>query len=63
MLAAVYLQPSDAALLAGANVQGAPLVGTTADFVRHLGGEIALGRMFVPAIGAVAGANASDQLG
>lgn len=47
----------------GDNVQAAPLVGATEDFVRHLGGETAQGRMFVTAFEAVTGANAPDKLG
>jgi len=77
MLAAVYLQPSDMALITGAQYAeiagadgvafaapiafgdshlGAPVVGTTADFVTYLAGPLAEGRMFATAEEAVAGA-------
>ena len=77
LLAAVYLQPSDAPLLGGDvlaelqadpridllapiafgdSFQGAPVVGTTADFVTHLAGPLAAGRMFAAPDEAVAGA-------
>jgi putative ABC transport system permease protein len=76
LLAAVYLQPSDAPLLRGAllaelqadpqidllapiafgdSFQDAPIVGTTADFVTHLSGALASGRMFAASDEAVAG--------
>jgi putative ABC transport system permease protein len=79
MLAAVYLQPSDMALVSGAQYaeiaaaegvalaapiafgdshRGAPVVGTTADFVAHLAGPLAEGRVFASATEAVAGAYA-----
>lgn len=77
MLAAVYLQPSDMALLTGAqydeiataegvafaapiafgdSVAGAPVVGTTPDFVTHLAGDLSEGRVFTTEAEAVAGA-------
>ncbi|WP_126975473.1 ABC transporter permease family protein [Frigidibacter oleivorans] len=77
MLAAVYLQPSDMALLTGAqydeiataegvafaapiafgdSVDGAPVVGTTPDFVTHLAGDLAEGSIFATEAEAVAGA-------
>ncbi|MDO5620845.1 MAG: FtsX-like permease family protein [Paracoccus sp. (in: a-proteobacteria)] len=84
MLAAVYLQPSDMALISGAqydeiaktegvalaapiafgdSYQGAPVVGTTADFVTHLAGDLADGRIFQTESEAVAGAFAPVALG
>lgn len=77
LLAAVYLQPSDAPLLGGDalvdlqsdpqidllapiafgdSFDGAPVVGTTADFITHLSGALASGRMFAASDEAVAGA-------
>lgn len=48
-----------APLAFGDSWQGAPVVGTTAEFVRHLsGGPLAEGRMFETTTEAVAGANA-----
>ncbi len=84
MLAAVYLQPSDMALVTGAqyaeiagaegvafaapiafgdSYQGAPVVGTTVDFVTHLAGPLAEGRVFSAAEEAVAGAYAPVDVG
>lgn len=84
MLAAVYLQPSDMALLDGARYReiatadgvelaapiafgdshdGAPVVGTTADFVTHLAGDLADGRVFRSHDEAVAGAFAPVAMG
>ena len=84
MLAAVYLQPADLALITGAqyadiaaadgvafaapiafgdNHQGAPVVGTTADFVTHLAGPLASGRLFATETEAVAGAFAPVAVG
>ena len=84
MLAAVYLQPSDMALLDGARYReiatadgvelaapiafgdshdGAPVVGTTADFVTHLAGDLADGRVFQSHDEAVAGAFAPVAMG
>ncbi|MDO5612715.1 MAG: FtsX-like permease family protein [Paracoccus sp. (in: a-proteobacteria)] len=84
MLAAVYLQPSDMALVTGAqyneiattqgvalaapiafgdSYQGAPVVGTTAEFVTHLAGTLAQGQMFETAYQAVAGAFAPVAIG
>lgn len=84
MLAAVYLQPTDVALLTGAQYAeiaaservalaapiafgdshaGAPVVGTTADFVAHLSGGLAEGRVFATATEAVAGAFAPVTIG
>ncbi len=40
----------------GDSFEGAPVVGTTADFVTHLAGDLAAGRMFATAAEAVAGA-------
>ena len=79
MLAAVYLQPSDMALLSGTqyaeiagaegvdfaapiafgdSYQGAPVVGTTAQFVTHMAGPLAEGRLFAARDEAVVGAYA-----
>ena len=84
MLAAVYLQPSDMALVNGAqyaeiaaakgvafaapiafgdSYKGAPVVGTTIDFVTHLAGPLAEGRPFAIATEAVAGAFAPVATG
>lgn len=84
MLASVYLQPSDMALVTGSqfaeiagakgvtfaapiafgdSYQGAPVVGTTADFVTHLAGALAEGRVFSTASEAVIGAVAPVALG
>jgi putative ABC transport system permease protein len=84
MLAAVYLQPSDMALVTGAQYAeiagaegvafaapiafgdshlGAPVVGTTADFVTHLAGPLAEGRIFATSVEAVAGAYAPVAVG
>lgn len=84
LLAAVYLQPTDAPLLRGdllARLQddpqidlvapiafgdshdGAPVVGSTAQFVEHLSGPLAEGRMFAREDEAVAGALASVEVG
>lgn len=78
LLATVYLQPTDAALLDGhayqavANApgvglaaplaygdswQGAPIIGSTAQFVTHLSGALAEGRMFQTETEAIAGAS------
>ena len=83
MLAAVYLQPADMALIDGPTYEaiasaegvalaapiafgdshaGAPVVGTTAAFVEHLGG-IEEGRPFAARHEAVAGAGAPAGLG
>lgn len=77
MMAAVYLQPSDMALVTGAQYneiagtegvalaapiafgdshEGAPVIGTTAEFVTHLAGNLAEGRLFEASQEAVAGA-------
>jgi putative ABC transport system permease protein len=84
LLAAVYLQPTDAPLLRGDALarlqaderidllapiafgdshQGAPVVGTTAGFARHLSGDLAAGRMFAALDEAVAGALAPADVG
>lgn len=84
MLAAVYLQPSDMALITGAQYaqiagaegvafaapiafgdshEGAPVVGTTADFVTHLAGPLAEGAVFATPQQAVAGAYAPVEVG
>lgn len=84
MLAAVYLQASDMALVTGAQYAeisgaegvafaapiafgdsylGAPVVGTTTDFVTHLAGPLAQGRSFTTATEAVAGAFAPVAVG
>ena len=84
MLAAVYLQASDMALVTGAQYAeisgakgvafaapiafgdshlGAPVVGTTTDFVTHLAGPLAHGRNFATASEAVAGAFAPVAVG
>ena len=84
MLASVYLQPSDMALVTGAQYAeiaaaegvalaapiafgdshlGAPVVGTTADFVTHLAGPLAEGRVFATSLEAVAGAYAPVPVG
>lgn len=84
MLAAVYLQPSDMALVTGAQYAeiaaaegvafaapiafgdshlGAPVVGTTTDFVTHLAGPLAEGRPFTTPVEAVAGAFAPVAVG
>lgn len=84
MLAAVYLQPSDMALVTGAQYaqissadgvafaapiafgdshEGAPVVGTTAEFVTHLAGPLAEGVVFASQEQAVAGAYAPVAVG
>lgn len=84
MLAAVYLQPSDMALLTGAQYaeiagtegvalaapigfgdshENSPVVGTTAEFVTHLAGTLAEGRIFQTESEAVAGAFADVRMG
>lgn len=84
MFAAVYLQPSDVALLDGAQFdrianhprvrlaaplafgdswQGAPIVGSTADFVRHLSDGLSEGRLFEGEFEVVAGARVPLALG
>jgi putative ABC transport system permease protein len=84
MLAAVYLQPSDMALVTGPQYAdiaaadgvafaapiafgdsylGAPVVGTTADFVTHLAGPLVAGRTFAASAEAVAGAFAPVAVG
>ncbi len=84
MLAAVYLQPADLALVTGAQYaeiataqgvsfaapiafgdshRGAPIVGTTTDFVTHLAGPLAEGRLFATETEAVAGAFAPVAVG
>lgn len=84
MLAAVYLQPSDMALVTGLQYAeiaaaegvafaapiafgdshlGAPVVGTTTDFVTHLAGPLAEGRAFATPVEAVAGAFAPVAVG
>ncbi len=84
MLAAVYLQPTDAPLLSGAvyneiaghelvslaapiafgdSFEGAPVIGTTADFVAHLSGTLAEGAMFADAEDAVIGAKVALAVG
>ena len=84
MLASVYLQPSDMALVTGAQYAeiaaaegvelaapiafgdshlGAPVVGTTADFVAYLAGPLAEGRIFATTFEAVAGAYAPTAVG
>jgi putative ABC transport system permease protein len=83
LLAAVYLQPTDAPLLGGAalarlqgdarigllapiafgdSMDGAPVVGSTAGFVTHLG-AMAAGRVFAAEDEAVAGALSPLQVG
>ena len=83
LLAAVYLQPSDAPLLGGDvlarmqtdpriglmapiafgdSMDGAPVVGSTADFVRHMG-AMSAGRMFADHDEAVAGALSPLRVG
>lgn len=47
----------------GDSVDGAPVVGTTAEFVEHLAGDLAQGRMFADHFEAVAGAYAPVNLG
>jgi putative ABC transport system permease protein len=47
----------------GDSVNGAPVVGTTAEFVEHLAGGLAEGRMFADHFEAVAGAYAPVSLG
>lgn len=47
----------------GDSWNGAPVVGTTAEFVTHLGGELAEGRIFTSHMEAVAGAFAPVGLG
>jgi len=47
----------------GDSVDGAPVVGTTAEFVAHLAGDLAEGRMFAAHEEAVAGAYAPVRLG
>ncbi|MDO5631258.1 MAG: FtsX-like permease family protein [Paracoccus sp. (in: a-proteobacteria)] len=47
----------------GDSYQGAPVVGTTAEFVTHLAGTLAAGRMFETAHEAVAGAFAPAPIG
>lgn len=47
----------------GDSYQGAPVVGTTADFVTHLAGDLAEGRMFATSAEAVAGAFAPVAVG
>lgn len=47
----------------GDSVAGAPVVGTTAEFVEHLSGELAEGRMFADHFEAVIGAYAPVSLG
>ena len=47
----------------GDSVDGAPVVGTTAEFVTHLAGTLAEGRMFTAHAEAVAGAYAPVRLG
>jgi putative ABC transport system permease protein len=47
----------------GDSVDGAPVVGTTAEFVEHLAGDLAEGRMFAERFEAVAGAYAPVGLG
>jgi putative ABC transport system permease protein len=84
VLAAVYLQPSDMALVTGVQYAeiagaegvaftapiafgdshlGAPVVGTTADFVTHLAGPLVEGRLFTTSTEAVAGAFAPVAVG
>ncbi|ETD88179.1 ABC transporter permease [Rhodobacter capsulatus] len=84
MLAAVYLQPSDMALIDGPTFaaiadhpevtlaapigfgdswNGLPTVGTTPQFVAHLGGDLAEGGMFKTATEAVVGARVPLPLG
>ncbi|MEM9223284.1 MAG: ABC transporter permease [Pseudomonadota bacterium] len=84
MLAAVYLQPTDAPLLDGKlfneiaddervsiaaplafgdSFAGAPIVGTSPQFVAHLAGAFSQGRAFAGQYEAVAGANAPVSLG
>lgn len=84
MLAVVYLQPSDMALVTGAQYAeiaavkgvafaapiafgdsylGAPVVGTTAEFVTHLAGPLGEGRLFATASEAVVGAFAPIAVG
>ncbi len=47
----------------GDSYDGAPVVGTTADFVTHLAGDLAEGRIFATSTEAVSGAFASVPLG
>lgn len=47
----------------GDSVAGAPVVGTTAEFVEHLSGPLAEGRMFADHLEAVVGAYAPASLG
>lgn len=47
----------------GDSYQGAPVVGTTAEFVTHLAGDLAEGRMFTTSAEAVAGAYAPVATG
>ncbi|TGN57089.1 FtsX-like permease family protein [Paracoccus liaowanqingii] len=47
----------------GDSYQGAPVVGTIADFVAHLAGDLAEGRMFATSFEAVAGAYAPLAMG
>jgi putative ABC transport system permease protein len=64
--AAISADP-DVALAApiafGDSYQGAPVVGTTADFVTHLAGDLAEGQIFTTSTEAVAGAFASVPVG
>nr|WP_089422119.1 MULTISPECIES: FtsX-like permease family protein [Roseobacteraceae] len=64
--AAISADP-DVALAApiafGDSYQGAPVVGTTADFVTHLAGDLAKGQIFTTSTEAVAGAFASVPVG
>lgn len=52
-----------APLAFGDSHEGAPVVGTTAGFVTHLGGELAEGRLFAAVDEAVAGAFAPVEVG
>lgn len=52
-----------APLAFGDSVGGAPVVGTTADFVRHLSQELADGRLFAAPFEAVLGAAAPFEIG
>ncbi|MBB1491322.1 MULTISPECIES: ABC transporter permease [unclassified Paracoccus (in: a-proteobacteria)] len=52
-----------APLAFGDSYEGAPLVGTTADFVTHLAGDLAEGRLFEAVDEAVAGAFAPVEVG
>ncbi|MGB0659998.1 MAG: ABC transporter permease [Mangrovicoccus sp.] len=84
MLAAVYLQPSDVALIDGEtyaeiasnprvdlvaplafgdSFEGAPVVGTTAEFITHLSGGLSEGRLFSAMDHAVAGAKVPLAVG